>query len=1050
MDEADVLADTVAIMSSGKICCMGSTLELKKKYGSGYTMSVQGKKGTKPNQAAVMNLLATKIPGISTSSTMKFQLPFDRMSNFPKLFRTLESKGNYEVSISMTSLEEVFLKVADDTADARISTPIPYIESKKQNPAVYLALVKKRFLYAKRDGKLISFVLVLPLLFTLTLLIMPQVRLYGLINNRDGVFKGTSICEARIADGAWAYTSSNPVISYPSILTAPVSTDGKTCCQAIENPSSVQKTKFEECIELLPQCVDMRGIDIDLKRENCGFAFSFCLAVPWICQVDKCCDPTNSDSPFYLCQPNVYLRTLDIFDYDSTSENVNWNNMCPTFDVAYAQGYVNSFIRVMALLFGYVFPAAAVISFAVMEVESETKFQQLVNGVNKQQYWIAAAFFDHFIVTFPVIPLPLILYAAAFSALNVTNAAIWQTTALTFGFVYVCVSLSYAMSFLYKQHANALIGIVVFNIITGGLIGLLVYIVEVINVQVAGVNTNSFVNDYLQYILNFFPGFAFSHGILSLQTLLYRNCVSTDVQQSIDCTSLTSLVEYGNKLQNNEDITIYYGEYSISWSNALVSLTYMLFIYVLSWTFVFYKETSVSKAAIGFCCGNTDSIAYKQKRLKHKTKALQKRVGLYSNKIGDTRIDDQVGNATKNMIARGKQDAAEEELRVKSQTTDIVQSLGLTKRYGRKTALDDLWLGLKPGEIFGYLGNNGAGKSSTIKLLTGQTYPSRGSATVNGSSIRTATGKAQSEMGYCPQFDALFDLLTVVENLAFYATIRGLSHEVVNLTVRRLQLTKFQNVKTCQLSGGNKRKLSAGIAMLGNPKFIILDEPSSGMDPHAQRFMWNVIKDTVERNQCTVMLTSHSLPEVEALCDRIGILIDGKLRCLGTGEHLKSMYGRGFDIQVLLYTDGNELQQPITQDFNFVTKDNAQALCKILGYPERAAMLGSHSVDEFRLIGMLSSTSKVTWNTFATAWLEMNRAESVMNLLYSKWGGEQKVLLKNSCRGLLTFSVARGNLKLYEMFELLEENKEPLHIQHYSISQSSLEEIFNTWVETTK
>lgn len=136
-------------------------------------------------------------------------------------------------------------------------------------------------------------------------------------------------------------------------------------------------------------------------------------------------------------------------------------------------------------------------------------------------------------------------------------------------------------------------------------------------------------------------------------------------------------------------------------------------------------------------------------------------------------------------------------------------------------------------------------------------------------------------IGYCPQFDAIYENLTVKEHLEFYAVIKGvkleLRVELVQRQIRELDLVKYTNVHAGKLSGGNKRKLSCAIALIGNPPIVLLDEPSTGVDPQAKRFMWTVISNiSTLRKQSTVILTTHSMEEAEALCPKMGIMVDGK------------------------------------------------------------------------------------------------------------------------------------------------------------------------------
>jgi len=235
-------------------------------------------------------------------------------------------------------------------------------------------------------------------------------------------------------------------------------------------------------------------------------------------------------------------------------------------------------------------------------------------------------------------------------------------------------------------------------------------------------------------------------------------------------------------------------------------------------------------------------------------------------------------------------------------------------------AVKNLYFGVKQSEVFGYLGVNGAGKTTTLATLTGERYPSSGNAFIANSDIVSKQLQCRRYVGYCPQFDAIFPLLTAYEHLKFYAMIKGLkgeeADEQVKVLLSALTLNKYKTRTAGTYSGGNKRKLSVAVAMIGNPPVIFLDEPSTGMDPVSRRFMWEFISTTMA-GRC-VILTTHSMEECEALCNRVGIMVNGQLKCIGSAQHLKSRYGKGYQLDITLSQqvtnndDEKEKQETIT------------------------------------------------------------------------------------------------------------------------------------------
>ncbi|XP_075306746.1 phospholipid-transporting ATPase ABCA1 [Odontesthes bonariensis] len=234
---------------------------------------------------------------------------------------------------------------------------------------------------------------------------------------------------------------------------------------------------------------------------------------------------------------------------------------------------------------------------------------------------------------------------------------------------------------------------------------------------------------------------------------------------------------------------------------------------------------------------------------------------------------------------------------------DLLSICDLSKVYPRKStpAVDRLCVGVPAAECFGLLGINGAGKTTTFKMLTGDIPVSSGEAFLNGYSIRTEMENVHQNMGYCPQFDAINDLLNGREHLEFYARLRGVPEKEVAMVaewgIQKLGLVKYGNKSAGTYSGGNKRKLSTAMALIGCPPVIFLDEPTTGMDPKARRFLWDCILSIIKEGR-SVILTSHSMEECEALCTRMAIMVNGRFKCLGSIQHLKNRFGDGYTVIV--------------------------------------------------------------------------------------------------------------------------------------------------------
>ncbi|KAG0376564.1 ATP-binding cassette sub- A member 5 [Mortierella sp. AD032] len=255
----------------------------------------------------------------------------------------------------------------------------------------------------------------------------------------------------------------------------------------------------------------------------------------------------------------------------------------------------------------------------------------------------------------------------------------------------------------------------------------------------------------------------------------------------------------------------------------------------------------------------------------------------------------------------------EETLRLKGpeDDNDAVRLLGLSKKFYIKSKkrdliiLDDVYLAFKKNECFGYLGPNGAGKTTTIKMLTGAESPTSGGGTIEGLSIAPFHDDLRSMIGICPQFDVIWPKLTVRDHLTLFAKIKGVAPEhleaSVDQMVDEMGLGPLGNKRAKTFSGGNKRRLSLAMAVIGCPKVVFLDEPTTGVDVAIRQAIWNSIRK-LKKTSC-VILTTHSMEEADALCDRIGIITNGHIQALGTSQRLKNTYGAGYKVIVKTFTN---------------------------------------------------------------------------------------------------------------------------------------------------
>ncbi|KUO61504.1 MAG: ABC transporter ATP-binding protein [Ignavibacteriaceae bacterium] len=223
---------------------------------------------------------------------------------------------------------------------------------------------------------------------------------------------------------------------------------------------------------------------------------------------------------------------------------------------------------------------------------------------------------------------------------------------------------------------------------------------------------------------------------------------------------------------------------------------------------------------------------------------------------------------------------------------NAIEVKNLTKKFGNFTAVDSINFNVRQGEIFGFLGANGAGKSTTIRMLIGILEPSSGDALVGGFSIKSQSDLVKKNIGYMSQKFSLYNDLTVVENIRFFAGIYGLDgkkyEERKKWVLKVANLENMENTITGSLPGGIKQRLALGTAVIHEPKIVFLDEPTSGVDPISRRNFWDLINELSD-NGTTILVTTHYLDEAE-YCNDIILINAGKLVAQGTSQELKTNY----------------------------------------------------------------------------------------------------------------------------------------------------------------
>ncbi|KAE8876271.1 ABC transporter A family member 1 [Phytophthora fragariae] len=1069
MDEADILGDRIAIMAEGELRCCGSALYLKNQFGVGYNLTIVKEENC--NDANVIDFVSRYIPSSRVLSNVgteiAFQLPLDSSSQFPEMFRKLDENLHklqvLSYGISVTTMEEVFIKVAEASDEDQqhtlqnrvkqhaVSTQdsIPIVGDKPadghyhgldrtgsslplgRSRSVFLtqmgAMIQKRFRMAKRDKKLFVVGLLLPvawLIFGLSILKgagltnndpFMALKLNGLEDDAGSILL-PSFCEQ--SSGSWCETAlgsdyfsgaSIVSLSQGDIGNPPYSSDSPTVFDVVYDNPFINAT-------------DATGYQLKLSEEIFGRAFTDRISDQFggyliHADVDNNVFGYNVLVNTTLTHGSVVFKELMdqslyrlmVTQHDSSirasdlSLTVNNHPLPLTAEnTALFSAYI-SFTAVLFIVIAFAYYPASIVVMLVRErsPDHNSKHQQLVSGVGINSFWTANYIWDFAVFLIPGVIALALIQAYDLSALTGSSACATCgdstfiaviVLVLVFGLA-ICPH-AYCWSYLFTDPASSQTYMILINFVLGLALMIVSFVMQIID------STES-ADKALQFIWRLSPLFCLGRGLLNLTIIEITH---------------TGGAEATNELSKDPF--------------ALENTGYEI-IYLLVDAVLYYA------LAVG--------IDYAMTFPKIKS-ALSKDPDI---PVAHRVIDEDVG-AEVDRVLIGAAD----------NDTIKLQNLRKVYRKGEKVAVQDLSFGLKQGECFGFLGINGAGKTTTMKMLTGDIVPTSGNATLSGYDILTQQVEVRRQIGYCPQFDALIDLLTVREHLELFAKIKGVSSTdldfVVSEKMEQLNLTAFEDKLAGSLSGGNKRKLSVAITMIGSPKILFLDEPSTGMDPVSRRFMWDVISEISTYNkESTVVLTTHSMEECEALCTRVGIMVGGELKCLGSVQHLKNRFGDGLMFDAKLQAPSAEaVSELVLRHFDSIdsriVENDLPDTCQLFGNAAWAQKIVNTHPTGHAIANLVKRDHYVSASSLAAWWITETQFENVWAFLQRSFGSVELLERQHDSCWFKILDQSDGDsqnpaLRLANVFDVVESAKARLSIREYSVSQTTLEQIFNAF-----
>ncbi|KAI3471608.1 hypothetical protein Pfo_028258 [Paulownia fortunei] len=1025
MDEADALGDRIAIMANGSLKCCGSSFFLKQQYGVGYTLTLVK---TTPTASAAADIVYSHIPSATCVSEVgneiSFKLPLASSSSL-KAFETPDCGdsiflGIQSYGISVTTLEEVFLRVAggdfDETeclVDERpLITPNSDVNQPSQNNA------SGRIFHSK------SVKIILNSLFLETTLqvikFLSMQCCCSCMLSRSTFWKHS---KALLIKRAVSARRDRKTIVFQLVIPAIFLFLGLLMIKLKPHPDQQSVTFTTSHFNPLLTGGGGGGpIPFDLslliakevsEHVHGGWIQRYRQTTYKFPDSRKALDDASEDgslgytvlhnsscqhaAPTFINLINSAILRLATLNENMTIQTRN-HPLPMTKSQLQQRHDLDAFKVAVIVTIAFSFIPSSFAVAIVKEREVKAKHQQLISGVSILSYWASTYFWDFLSFLFPS-SFAIFLFCIFGLDQFIGRDSFFSTVLMFLGYGLSIASSTYCLTFFFSEHSMAQNVVLLVHFFTG-------LILMVISFIMGLIESTARANSLLKNFFRLSPGFCFADGLASL-----------------------ALLRQGMKKGSG---MIYF---------VLTIGVEVLLPHKINFATAFNFWMRISER---FYAPSSSSL---EPLLKTDNCDLEEDIDVQTER---------------NRVLSGGVGSAIIYLR------NLRKVYPGGKQHGSKIAVHSLTFSVQEGECFG------------------EERPSNGTAYIFGKDIRSNPKAAHQHIGYCPQFDALLEFVTVREHLDLYARIKGVQEsELERVVMEKLvefSLLKHADKPSYALSGGNKRKLSVAIAMIGDPPLVILDEPSTGMDPIAKRFMWEVISRlSTRRGKTAVILTTHSMNEAQALCTRIGIMVGGKLRCIGSPQHLKNRFGNHLELEVkpteVSSLDLDAMCQTIQEKFFDIpshprsilndlevciggidctaaetaaemslSNEMIIAIGRWLGNGERVENLVSADDDSCGAFGeqlseQLLRDGGIQLPVFSEWWLTKEKFAAIDSFIQSSFPGATY----QGCDGLsVKYQLPYDeDLSLADVFGHMERNRNALDISEYSISQSTLETIFN-------
>ena len=1068
MEEASVLGKRIGIINLGKMKCIGTPLFLIERFGKYMSITLSKEEGA--DNDTIMSYISQKVerPQFeSLSEEIMARIPKDNFNKeggislhkfFEELDENLENLKVKSYSVSMPTLEDVFLNVAAEDESQRISQVIreeakydevlfgqDYLDNfeyKSKFTWDFKANFLRRFYLMIRDRKGILMEVLCPILLVLIGAIISQVE----IDNSTPDFETRDI--PKIGRQKIYFIGDNTFDSFNQTI------ESLECDQKKKNLTGVRDLygfdpkiiaddewyieKFMNCTYNQTKKVEMtkdKEIDMNKKGYEGIYANLLMLKEP---------DDNNKNyefvelinarvvqgAPLYT---SLFLESIINKEAKRKEKEVmvNYKNqiMFETYKQEHGKANQSQVVVIILVATAFALIPANFVTVIVRERINNSKHLMKLSGLNICAYWMVNFLFE--ITKY---------YFTGGICLIILEICDYRTKYLEYLYLLYgppLIFFTYIMSFKYDDESQAQNKVLLMNFL-GGVLG------SSTTIMMRTKEDTSGQGKMMEYQFLPLPSFCFSFGY----NLVFDKVRIYDVDYPRKWSHFKD-----NELLKHFDLllapVLFLG---------IESVLYLIILIIIE-VYSHYKCFSVP---------TNDILLSEEKNrdegvVKEEIRALNEGIDSDSPLMAKTKgsLDQDMYN--ENLLNK---DQGGKEFMIRIKNLNKIYKVSKMKYYCSccknkgTVAIKNMSFCVEKGECFGLLGLNGAGKTTTFKCITQEISQSNGEIIINGMNTQGNFGLIKSQFGYCPQYDAIFEYLSVYENLAFYAKIKGVRqecvHDLVTALISEMRLQEFTNKISGRLSGGNKRKLSVAISMLCNPPIILLDEPSTGMDPEARRFMWSVIhKMSTKGKKSSIIMTTHSMDEAETLCKRMAIMVNGEFVCLGRANEIKNKYGYGYELNLRIKPMTEEQQNELYfKKYNIDNKvivrdDNFEEILGIIKKENfiselEDGRLGERLLRDMKKNNGINISALISWIFYV---------ENAIKFIEYGRDNFSKIVIEESMENNFLFKMKKNkskNISIGYLFGLFELHKEECFITEYSIDQTSLEQIFNKFAQNQK